>query len=59
MQGWDPEKTKLQSAVGEYEFLPAVLQELFNYIQEARSDHRLGEGENKDLIEQVKALVPA
>ncbi len=56
VQGWDPEKTKLQDAVGDYQALPPVLQELFGYIQEGRAGFVRGE-ENKQLIAQVKALV--
>ncbi|PIL24128.1 hypothetical protein GSI_13880 [Ganoderma sinense ZZ0214-1] len=56
VQGWDPEKTQLQNAVGDHQALPPVLQELFGYIQEARTGFVRGE-ENKELISQVKALV--
>ncbi|KAM5533267.1 hypothetical protein V8D89_013044 [Ganoderma adspersum] len=56
VQGWDPEKTQLQDAVGGNQALPPVLQELFGYIQEGRTGFVRGE-ENKELISQVKALV--
>lgn len=56
VQGWDPEKTQLQDAVGDYQALPLVLQELFGYIQEGREGFVRGE-ENKELISRVKALV--
>lgn len=56
VQGWDPEKTQLQDAVGDNQALPPVLQELFGYIQEGRTGFVRGE-ENKELISQVKTLV--
>ncbi|KAI1794499.1 hypothetical protein LXA43DRAFT_883325, partial [Ganoderma leucocontextum] len=56
VQGWDPEKTQLEDAVGGYQDVPPVLQELFWYIQEGRKGFVRGE-ENKALISRVKALV--
>ncbi|KAI0647190.1 hypothetical protein C8Q79DRAFT_958099 [Trametes meyenii] len=57
VQGWHPEQKKLKDAVADYEELPPVLHELFGYIQEARTDYRRGEEENKSLIFQIKAIV--
>ncbi|RPD66285.1 hypothetical protein L226DRAFT_530388 [Lentinus tigrinus ALCF2SS1-7] len=57
VQGWHAEKKKLQTAVGEYEELPPVLQELFEYIQEGRTDYQRGQVDNADVIAKVKGLV--
>ena len=59
VQGWHAEKKKLQTAVGEYEELPHVLQELFGYIQEGRTDYQRGQVDNADVIAKVKSLVDA
>ena len=59
VQGWHAEKKKLQTAVGEYEELPPVLQELFGYIQEGRTDYQRGQVDNADVIAKVKSLFNA
>ena len=58
VQGWDIERTQLKTAVGDYQELPPVLYEFFRYIQEAREGFERGQEENKDVIGQIKALVP-
>ncbi|KAI0362262.1 hypothetical protein OH77DRAFT_37799 [Trametes cingulata] len=57
VQGWHPEKKQLKNAVAEYQELPPVLHELFEYIQEGRTDYTRGEEENKQLIAEIKAVV--
>ncbi|KAI0780788.1 hypothetical protein BD413DRAFT_608032 [Trametes elegans] len=55
VQGWSADKTKLATPVAEYDQLPPVLQELFEYIHEARANYQ--PPANKDFIEKVKGLV--
>ncbi|CDO72853.1 hypothetical protein BN946_scf185002.g38 [Trametes cinnabarina] len=57
VQGWHPEKKKLKTPVADYTELPAVLHKLLGDIKEARTDYQRGQEENKDLIDQIKALV--
>ena len=57
VQGWDAERKQLKTAVGDYQELPPVLQELFGYIQEGREGYERGQEENSELLAQVKALI--
>ncbi|KAI0709383.1 hypothetical protein C8Q76DRAFT_786155 [Earliella scabrosa] len=58
VQGWSPDRKQLKSPVGDYQELPPLLQELFGYVQEARTDYERGREENPALLEKVKELVP-
>ncbi|KAI0748266.1 hypothetical protein C8Q80DRAFT_1170955 [Daedaleopsis nitida] len=57
VQGWHTDKKQLKTAVGDHAELPAVLDELFGYIQEGREGYNYDRVDNSDLIAKVKALV--